>query len=207
MKAFDVFPPEGEMDEFTYRLLRSWHFTLRKYEKKWREIWEAQTGWDLPYVYNETAQAGLLAVAAWRIGCLPFLEFDREKRETDRGRQDLELVSSDGEVWNIECKYLCPDWNDRPESIKATICSGINSAVGNVKDLKYKGRRNMGIVFVRPYWKDSEIRFEDFSRSIVKVTKSLRRGFCGIHYCRGDIWKKSGHPDCPGIAIVGRRIY
>jgi hypothetical protein len=70
--------------KFTSELLKSWHNTLRRYERAWGSD-------DLAYVYGEQANIGLLAVAAEKTKAFPFIEFS-----TERGH-GMERISGLGE--------------------------------------------------------------------------------------------------------------
>ena len=206
MKYFDTEPGKEHMEGFIYELLRGWHNTLRRYETKYKEMWSKMGGKDLPYVYGEDAHIGLLIIAAERIGGFPFIEFDQEKRTaTGTGKQDLEIISSNNQIWNIEAKYLQIRFDDK--NLRSGIRKKVREAVSDVRKLVQRRLgRNVGIVFVVPVGVSTDSDCEVFANQIRDVTRSLRNGLSAIHFCRQDIWKVSKHEDCPGVAIVGRYV-
>jgi hypothetical protein len=171
-------------------------------------MWTKTGGKVLPYIYNEEAQVGILAIAAERIGGFPFMEFDQDKRtQTGRGKQDLEIISSDNRVWSIEAKYLVVDPAD--DNLESSVEKKMKLTVRAVKKLvNRKVGNSMAIVFVRPYNCTTDSECEAFAKRIRNLISSRfsEGGFAAIHFCREDVRMKSEHRDSPGIAILGRYV-
>lgn len=208
MKLFDVIPAKEDMNKFTYELLKEWHKTLAKYETEWSVMWKVpfQEGNYLPYVYNEEAQIGLLAVAAAGIGGFPFLEFDQDKRTpTGRGYQDLEIIW-EKQIWSIEAKYLKMDVQD--ENIEEILRHYIKLARDDVKRLKYrKIGKSMALVFFRPYNYPTNSTHISFINQVKNVNmKRIKCDFLAYHLCQQNILAISYHTDSPGIAILGQYV-
>jgi len=82
------------------RLLECWHKTLDKLEQVM----------SVPYVYGERANVGILAMAAVRLGYLPFEEYSCKKgygRGQWKGRADLRLYKNEGGTY-FDFEAKCP---------------------------------------------------------------------------------------------------
>jgi len=214
MKYFDTLPREEQMDPFVYRLLHNWHRVLRSYEVEWTEVTKNRPKENfLPYVYNEQAQIGLLAVAGKGIGGFPFIEFNQDKYTwSGRGQQDLEIISADHKIhkiWSIEAKYL--EIEKSTSNLPLRLKNKMKSAIHDVKSLPNRKRgRSMAIVFFRPWGYKRGSAHEDFSRYVKSLDRqSLGCDFLAYHLCQKKILNqpKHPHPDSPGIAILGKLVH
>lgn len=185
-----------------YDLLRQWHNTLRSIEN-------AMGVGDLPYVYGERANLGILAVAATKVGYIPFEEYSAEKgrgRNRRSGRADLWLVEKGGaKAFDFEAKYTRVSFHSK--RLRKTIKHHLDRAFTDASNIKYKSEYSIGIVFLCPYgahYKDFDL--ESFWYQLADLC-SYDGDFCSFHTCRSEIWADNkGHKGYPGIAIVGRYL-
>lgn len=212
MKYFDIYPNKGELDNFIYNLLRKWHLVIRRYEEKWVEVWKLHKDGKgyLPFVYNEEAQVGLLAIAAREAGCYPFVQFDQDKKtKSGRGKQDLEIITSEGCIWSIEAKYLGVNWSH--QELDSRVRERLQAARKDTRKLVHRHLgRSLALLFLRPYnfppKNEVKVFVEQFGRFKGLVARG-RADFAAMHMCQEHILRSSNHPDSPGIVIIGRYIY
>ena len=191
---------KGEV--YIEQLFQSWHRTLRRYERAWGPR-------DLAYVYNEQAQVGLLAVAAAKAKGLPFIEFSTKKHQVNRdysGRADLKVLrlETKQEIW-FEAKPASVECNNTIRCLQRIMRGPFKEAKKNVMSLAEAGWPRLALVFVKltgasPTNFDSE----SFQDRLYRAAKQLNADFCAIHFCSLALWAHSPHPDCPGIATVGK---
>lgn len=182
-------------------LLESWDKTLRELEKAFGIH-------DLPYVYRERTNVGILAAAATKLGYLTFEEYSVEKRRQRRwrqGRADLYICSKDSrKEFNIEAKYKVVSF--RNQRLAQTIAPILETVIKDVVVLrKSEHSRRIGIVFLRPWG----AKPDDFDPtpfwSQLRDRASYGADFCAFHLCKFEIWsQQETHNDCPGIAVVGK---
>jgi hypothetical protein len=210
MKCFDILLRKEQIDEFVHDLLWKWHKVLQQYEAKWTEVRESSPEENyLPYVYNEQAQTGLLAVAGKLINGFPFIEFNQDKYTcSGRGQQDLEIISADNKIWNIEAKYL--EIKRATSNLRGILEKKMESAIYDVETLQNRKRgTNIAIVFFRPWGYETGSAHDDFIRDVQSLYKWSRRcDFLAYHLCQKKILNqpKHPHPDSPGIAILGKLV-
>lgn len=184
-------------------LLISWDGVLRDLET-------AMETWDLPYVFGERPNLGILAVAATRIGHVPFEEYSAEKgrgKSRRTGRADLWLATKNGiREFDIEAK--CIQVSFRSKRLSKTVRHHLDIAAQDASDILNKSDKTIGIVFISPYG----ARREDFDTSFFwdQLCDMSQYGgnFCALHICAPEILSRAPkcYEDRPGIAIVGRYI-
>jgi len=211
MRYFQTLPGKEQINEFVYKLLQKWHKVLQQYEVEWTEVTKNRPKENfLPYVYNEQAQIGLLAVAGKGIGGFPFIEFNQDKHTwSGRGQQDLEIISADHKIWSIEAKYL--EIEKSTSNLPLRLENKMKSAIHDVKSLpNIKRGTNIAIVFFRPWGYDTGGAHEDFINDVESLYRRSRHcDFLAYHLCQKKILKqpKHPHPDSPGIAILGKLVH
>ena len=206
MKLFMTNPPKETMDGFLYTLFNRWHRTMRDYKCKYAEVSTSSTETDLPYVYGEKTQVGLLGIAAYRAQGFPLMEFEQDKKtRTGRGRQDLGTIAGNSCIWDIEAKFLQIGVAN-PE-FEGTVKSKVTEAVNDAKKLRCRSAAHtVGLTFVAPCGASNTRDLKLFSSQVFKVSGSIRNRFSAIHFCERESWRQSAHPDCPGIAIIGQFV-
>ncbi len=183
-------------------LIEKWDQTLRDFEK-------VMTIEDLPYVYGERTNIGLLAVAASKMGFVVLEEYALQKNQGGQskpGRADLWLYSEDNSLdISIEAKFKELSWNSK--RVAELIKPILEDAVHDVEKVRpYEGAKySLGIVFIRPYNANpnnfNPVGFWDqFSNR-----SSLGADFCAMHLCKYEIWSQQQYnKGYPGIGIAGK---
>lgn len=186
---------------FIYKLFRSWHNTLIRYENALAEIK------DLPYWYNERTNVGLLAAAAISIGAFPIEEYSISRgKGANRsiGRADLWIRSPNGTTYDFEAKQKFVTLNfNKVANIIRPLLSG---AVMDAKELSERSDFSIGIVFVVPYISTSKpINLSSFKSQIIDIA-SYGGDFAAIHFGNETMWRNLSIEGYvyPGIAVVGR---
>jgi hypothetical protein len=211
MKYFETWARKEPINEFVYDLLHRWHTVLRQYEVEWTEVTKDRPEENnLPYIYNEKAQIGLLAIAGKGIGGFPFIEFDQDKdTRSGRGQQDLEIISPDHNIWSIEAKYL--EIEKSTSNLSLRLEKKMESAIHDVKRLRNRQRdTNIAIVFFRPWGYETGSAHEYFRNDVERLYRQSRcLDFLAYHLCQKKILNqpKHPHPDSPGIAILGKLVH
>lgn len=182
-----------------YDLLVTWDRALRDLER-------VMGTYDLPYVYRERPNLGILAVAATKIGYVPFEEYSKEKgrgRSRRKGRADLWLADKNGaKAFDFEAKYI--EVSFRSKKLAKTIQHHLDIAARDASDLRDKSDCTVGIVFVRPYGAICKDFDPDPFWNQLSDLSSYGGDFCAFHICKPKIWSQNYHKGCPGIAIAGR---
>lgn len=126
------------------------------------------TGGDVPYWYNERANVGVLAAAAWRCGRIALEEFQYEKidvssnEETDEtiqkkwnGRCDL-WISNERSAEIIEAKFK---WlNMHSEKMGEIAASRLEDAVNDAKNTRGNDEtKAIGVAFLPLYAKADKV--------------------------------------------------
>lgn len=130
------------------QLLSNWITCIQDYI----DIWD---GNDLPYWYNERANVGVLAGAAWKSGMTALEEFQTEKvandGENSKGRNDLYVANKSIGAY-IEAKVIFPDISKHIKyqiDIKNKLKLALND-VRRVKDMTQENEK-IAALFVAPY--------------------------------------------------------
>lgn len=184
-------------------LLVSWDRVLRNLET-------LMAPWpDLPYVYGERPNLGILAAAATRIGYVPFEEYSAEKgRGKGRrlGRADLWLATNNGaKTFDLEAKHIPTSFLSN--RIATTVEHHLDIAAKDASDIAYKSDYTIGIIFVSPYGATRRGFDPDPFWGQLSGLKQYGGDFCAFHICKPEIWSQNRYyRDRPGIAIVGRYI-
>jgi len=182
-------------------LLVSWNDVLCDLEGAMRT-------WDLPYVYGERPNLGILAAAATRIGYVPFEEYSAEKgrgKSRRKGRADLWLARKNGmKAFDFEAKYI--QLSFRSKRLGRTIRRHLDMAAKDATDIRYKSENTIGVIFVSPYGAIHKDFSPDLFWSQLSNLSQYGGDFCAFHICSPEIWSRTDYRDRPGIAIVGRYI-
>lgn len=184
-----------------YELLVNWNKALRALEK-------AMGTSDLPYVYRERPNLGILAAAATKTGYIPFEEYCAEKgrgKSRRKGRGDLWVVAKDGsKAFDFEAKYM--DVSFHSKRLAKTIQYHLDIVAEDASALRYKSDCTIGILFMCPYGATYEnFDSEPFWRQLSDLSK-YSGDFCALHICPSEIWWHNDHKGRPGIALVGRYV-
>lgn len=187
---------------FICNLLESWDGVLRDLET-------AMEYWDLPYVYGERPNLGILAAAATRIGYVPFEEYSAQKgwgRSQQLGRADLWLATKEGrKQYDFEAKHIPLSF--RTKKLAKTIQRHLDIAARDVSNIRYKADCSIGIVFASPYGATPKDFDPNPFWDQLSDLKQYGGDFCAFHICESKIWSRNDYyKDRPGIAIVGRYI-
>jgi hypothetical protein len=141
-------------------LLEEWLLSIERFSRI--------TDGDVPYWYNERANIGVLAAAAWRCGRIALEEFQYEKidvssnGETDEtaqkkwnGRCDL-WISNDRSEEIVEAKFK---WlNMRSEKMTEFAASCLESAVSDAANTKGNDEiKAIGVAFLPVYAKADKV--------------------------------------------------
>jgi hypothetical protein len=183
------------------KLLKSWNDVLSDLES-------AMKPWDLPYVYRERPNLGILAAAATRIGYVPFEEYSAQKgrgKNRRTGRADLWLSTTNGKkAFDFEAKYILPSFQSN--RLAKTIQHHLDIACNDAKAISYKSNYTIGVVFISPYGASIKNFNPNVFWNRLSKLKQYKGDFCALHICSPTIWLRSSYKDRPGVAIVGRYI-
>lgn len=138
--------------EFMRPVLKCWFKYIQAYI-------DAFKGEDLPYWYNERANVGVLASAAWNAEFVALEEYQIDKKSKDgklrKGRNDLYICHGDEQGICIEAKVLFHSIKtDYKEKIESKLKEALDDAGQIYCDSD--DNRKVGAVFVCPYCKSSE---------------------------------------------------
>jgi hypothetical protein len=190
------------------KLFKSWDEVLHQYEHAWRD-----TG-DLPYIYDERAQVGLLAISSRIINGYPLTEFsvDRIGNISGRGYCDLGIVwqRKDFETW-IEAGHIRISWYDLTHNFYDKVYMRFWHAKHDIRSLKKRGH-SLAILFIRfynfPVHKNKDKEYtqtvQELKSILNKTTRRLNADFFTLHLCSPKLVAKSKSEDCPGIAVIGQ---
>lgn len=194
--------------QYVRDLFKSWDIILRQYERVWHD-----TG-DLPYVYDERAQVGLLAVASREMNGCPVTEFytERTGNKSGYGYGDLAIVwpRREFETW-AEISHIRLSWHDAMNNMYDRVYKRFWHAKNGVKSLKFRSR-SLAIMFIRFYnFNEDDYKPKVFNQKINelknvlnKTTQRLKADFFAVHLCEPRLVKNSKSKDCPGIAVIGQ---
>ena len=132
-------------------------------------------GEDAPYAYNERANVGLLAAAAWRCGRVALEEFQFEKGAKYRpkwaGRADLWMASEDTEEF-VEAKFCWVSLQKRRE-IAEVVGPAMQAAVKDAKaSTGGNGAKAIGVGFFPVYLPASRVEaIDDLIQAILDEFK------------------------------------
>jgi hypothetical protein len=191
----------------TKTLFSEWDKILQQYEDAWRKAR------DLPYIYDECAQTGLLAIAAREINGFPITEFlvDRPRNKSKRGLGDLAIVwrNHDFETW-IEASHTRVSWQNISENYNK-IYERFRHARNSITSIK--GRDSgLALLFIRFFnfstddfkTKVYDNKIQDLNDKLSMITRKLKAHFYALHLCKPAIVLNSNSRDCPGIAAIGQ---
>ncbi len=193
MKYLEI---DGRRRPIFSELIRKWDQTLRKYEQVMKEE-------DLPYVYGERPNLGILATAATKLGFITLEEYET-KRKGKYGRADLWMYNETLNIdVSVESKFVKLSWKSKKLAEK--IGKKLDSAVEEVKEVDEDSHYSLGLVFILPYHaKPETFHPNEYWDEIVN---SLKTGadFCAMHICKTETWANQVNAKgCPGIVMVGK---
>ena len=186
-------------------LFRAWNEVLIEYESAWREYK------NLPYIYNEQAEIGLLAIAARDTKGFPFIEFSIQKHGQGKnygGRADLEIYWKKKLDWclgveakpaNISCSS-----RRRDKNLVQTIKVPLEEAQKCVNTLRSSYHDRLALVIGKLVHASDDFDRKQLRTDLFSAAWRLKADFCTIHFCEDDIWKNSDYDNCPGIALIGK---
>ena len=197
----------NEHPAYIRKLFKSWNEVLHQYEKEWNN-----TG-DLPYVYDERSQVGLLAIAAKETNCLPLMEFytDRRGNVSGKGYGDLAIYWQryKFETW-VEASHIRVTWHSL-NSQYDNIYERFEHARQGIKSLKNRDS-GLALLFIR-FYNFPKDYFEplvfnkkvgELKNTLKDVTRRLGADFFALHLCEPELVQKSKSKDCPGVAVIGK---
>lgn len=210
MILFDTEPKIKELDKFTGRLLSEWNGTLCGYENEYRRIWPDDC--DLPYLYKEIPQVGLLAIAAREIGGFPLMEWGSLKKVVKgtprrKGRQDLEIIYEDKIYW-LEAKYCEPTIKLGPDYFMTKIRDSLAAAKEAVRERDGRAVKRLAITFVVPKSVRTDTQWkEEVKDKIRELVQRSPKYFAGFHHCNPSVLASAAtYVKRPGIIIVGMYV-
>lgn len=189
---------DGRRSPLFKDLIEKWDHTLREFEN-------VMSVEDLPYVYGERTNLGLLAVASAQVGFIALEEYRTEKKGK-YGRSDLWLYNGVHSVdISIEAKFCELSWNSKIVAQK--LKKLLDAAVDNAEvTKKYEGATySLGIAFIRPYNADPNQFISSTYWNQISNRSLTDADFCAMHLCRKDIWTKQKYAKgYPGIVMAGK---
>lgn len=186
----------------TYKLFRSWHDTLQRYEEAWGTE-------GLLYIHTQQANTGLLSIAVAKAGWLPLLEFStRGRRKGEKRKNDFSILWGKGrKIW-IKADLIRVGFEDAGRNMADELRAPLDKVVEDLTSFIVGNGQGMGILFLAPYGaRKDKFSPAAFKKSLFEASKLLMADFCIIHFCRYEIWSQGPDPDCPGIAAIGKHIY
>ncbi len=146
---------ENKQLEFLRKPLEYWIKNIDNYVK----IFD---GDDLPYWFNERANVGVLAAAAWQADFVSLEEHQVDKISSEstskKGRNDL-YISSEEEQLYIEAKVVFPNIANI-NRLKKSIDLRMDKAIADTKKLE-EDLPKATLVFIAPYSKDKKMANTD----------------------------------------------
>ncbi len=183
-------------------MCKSWAFNIERYTRL------TELG-DAPYYYNERANVGLLAGAAWSCGNIALEEFQSIKgtgNNERHGRIDLWICSENGTEEYIEAKYKCMSLKgDYLTHIKSTLDEAVEAANFSRGDGEIDG---VGIAFIVFFIKENPISdiIKALDFAIQEVSSNVEHDLLSWCYPERDM--KHVYDDgyiVPGILMVAKK--
>ncbi len=114
-------------------------------------------GDDLPYWFNERANVGVLAAAAWQAGFVSLEEHQIDKVSSEgsskKGRNDLYISSEEDDLY-IEAKVIFPDISDI-NKLEQSIDLKMKHAIEATQELEGDIPK-AALLFIAPYSQDKK---------------------------------------------------
>jgi hypothetical protein len=182
---------------------------LVKWDEVLHDLESVFSNEDLPYVYGERTNIGIIAAAASRLGYHTLEEFyipKRRRKSKRAGRADLYIVSKDGaKDFVFEAKLIKISFGSK-RVVSEAIQGSLKDCMKQVGAVREQAQKAIGIVFVRPYHAKPDFEPDHFWDQ-VNNTDIHHADFSALHLAKFDIWsKQKEHKGCPGIAIVGQYL-
>ena len=151
-------------------IMEEWHLAIERYCRITKN--------DNPYWYNERANIGVLAGAAWRCGKIALEEFQHSKAEV-KDDPETEKVEKSGrcDLWisgekfanHIEAKFKWVNLTSDRRVEFADIC--LNNAIEDVQKLSgIENYSGVGIAFLPVYVKSSKINSLNELADLINAT-------------------------------------
>lgn len=161
-------------------LIEEWILSIERYSRL--------TNGDAPYLYNERANVGVLAGAAWRCGRIALEEFQSEKSGeslneqtgkvayTERkGRCDLWICDEQSDEEVIEAKFKWVNMLSSKKGDLAEIC--LRDAVGNARTTRGREKiRSIGTAFLPVYANSKKIKDTKVLETKIADTIQMAQG-------------------------------
>ncbi len=165
-------------------------------------------GDDLPYWFNERANVGVLAAAAWQAGFVSLEEHQIEKvsgvGEDKKGRNDLYISSKEEELY-IEAKVIFPNISNI-NRLEKSINTRLKKAIDDTKKLKGNIPK-AALLFIAPYSRDkkgaNQLQIDNF-KNLIKGHSSPIKAWAFPEMAQ----TSSSHDDkyYPGVALIMQDI-
>jgi hypothetical protein len=158
-------------------LAEEWLLAIERYSRI--------TDGDVPYWYNERANIGVLAGAAWRCGRIALEEFQHDKAEvrpddgesiesagTRRGRCDL-WIAGDAYEEFIEAKFRWLNMHSSRlvEFATDTLQSAMRDATATKSDENHK---TLGVAFLPLFIRDLKLKGEPIEELLLSTVEKLK---------------------------------
>ena len=165
---------------------------------------------DLPYWYNERANVGILAGAAWKAGFVALEEYQTEKISSEgeciKGRNDIYISNADHHAC-IEAKVIFPDISEN--NCNKLINSGLANAVSDAREVAEDAEDidKLGIVFIAPYSGNKNKASDKEVMAFIELIENHRapiKAWC-FH---NNAQKPMSHDDryYPGVAMLMEQV-
>lgn len=185
-------------------LMKHWILAIERYTK-------ITGGIDAPYIYNERANTGVLAAAAWMAGWIALEEYQSEKAIGDailaNGRVDLYLATQDTEeILEAKFRWICMGSNNLAGQVDETMSSAVEDARSSRADSELQA---LAAGFFPVYKSDQ--RVDDCDTLIDETIAEFGRlrfdvmGWCFPAETRGLVAESTGNR-LPGIVFLAKNI-
>jgi len=167
---------------------------------------------DTSYGFNERANVGVLAGAAWRCGKIALEEYQSEKNKNDEvvnGRTDLWICDEDNNEEIIEAKFKWLNMNSKKliEMVKETTEKSYEDAVNSSVET---GVKAVGVSFF-PLWVKNPDESE-INEAIYKTIKRLKESEINtdiLAWCfpkEDRVYTHENGNVTPGVIMVGQLV-
>lgn len=186
-------------------LLKEWISAIEKYSK-------IMEGLDASYFYNERANVGVLAGAAWRAGWVALEEFQSMKgyrnEKKVNGRCDLYFAREnlDEELIEAKFKWICLGSSNVKERIECSMQAALHDVRKSKAD---SNLRSVGVGFFPAYRRNTRVNNPDLL--IDKTIRDAREAnhhaiaWCFPQEMRDHVSDLTGNL-LPGIILLARNI-
>jgi hypothetical protein len=195
-------------------LLEEWILSIERFSRITKE--------DVPYWYNERANIGVLAAAAWRCGRIALEEFQHQKidassdgesedavQKSRNGRCDLWIKGDDRTEEVVEAKFRWLNMNSEKmaEIAKTCLAAAVKDATATQK-ARDDGIKAIGVAFLPVYANADKVADieADIATTIISASKLPADlvAWCFPKRLRQVISEKNNY--LPGVIMLAKTI-